>query len=997
MRKILYLTPSLFNNLLSQAVVARAGANYSFLNDAAYTTPLTSEERQYYTQLLNFARNVQAENPVYEPIYHHLLHLYVLNGSRLDLLKTVDRRLRGLAGGHGALLLIGGVSGIGKTSLVMAFEERIHQLGAELIIGRCAEEDRSSYAVWQGVARAASAMGVSLDALPIPLGKGEEAQSSFHLKQALADWLKICAASCPLVILLDDLHWADGDSLEVLNFLTQPVPAPILFIATYRNEETHLKHALYDYLPRLQRNRVVDTLQLGPLTRKDVEDFVTVSQGACTPELVAYLYERAEGHPLFTVSLLDDLSAQGLLTQDGEGRWLPPAHSVSVPGLLRQLITRRVSRLGERVAQILAVGAVVGETWSLKIVEPLVEMSEDELLDAAEKALRAEIITVEDEQAETYRFSHGLIRQVVYTNQLARRRKRLHAQIAVQIEQQAPSNVFALAHHYAEAEQWVKAVDYGLAAGEQAIQRFAFYTGLRWYQQALKAAERAGNAIPPAVHLTLYDKLGRVYLALEQREEAELAYSRMRDIARSGHDLVAEGLALVNLARVRLAQYQFDLAEKTAFEALELAERTREARLLAQAHLSLSALFIYRGQLEQSTSHLHEAQAYIAKLDDATMIGEVYKFQGYLAVWAGQYHEAEVRSQSLLEHAPKLVDPRVRLSGYQNLGWSQIEKGNYREAYLTFSAVFEMEELAKGHHILPRLLNMMGFLHLELGGAQEALAWDQRALAASWTEKSMGNYEMRRYSLLNMATDYLHLGQLDAVRETIARFEAITEAAESVRFRYFNRYQLLMSELYLSQGQDEQAIELAQEARHLAQANGVQKNIAKAHWFEGQALAGLKRSREALEHLEKAVEIADEIQHGSLRWKIRLSLAEVLQKAGKSPDSVLRRARELMEQVTRSLTGSPLQAIFLASPWIRQLETLEQSSPSEKPAYPAGLTPREVEILQLVAKGATNQQVADILHISVRTVNTHMTNILNKIGVDNRTAASAFAVQNKLV
>lgn len=993
----MYLNPSLFNNLLSQALVTCAGANYSFLNDAAYTTPLTSEERQYYTQLLNFARNVQAENPVYEPIYHHLLHLYVLNGSRLDLLKTVDRRLRGLASGHGALLLIGGVSGIGKTSLVLAFQERIHQLGAELIVGRCAEEGRASYAVWQGVTRAASAIGFSLDALPIPLGKGGDAQSSQHLKQALSDWLKTCAASRPLVILLDDLHWADGDSLEVLNFLTQPTPAPILFVATYRNEETYLKHMLYDYLPRLQRNRVVDMLQLGPLTRKDVDDFVTVSQGACTPELVAYLYERAEGHPMFTVSLLNDLIAQGLLTQDREGRWLPPVHSVSVPRLLRQLITQRVSRLGEQVEQMLAVGAVMGETWSLKIVEPLVEMPEDELLEAAEKALRAEIITVEDERAETYRFSHGLIRQVLYTNQLARRQKRLHAQIATQIEQQVPSNVFALAHHYAEAEQWVKAVDYGLAAGEQAIQGFAFYSGLQWYQQALDAAERAGNGLSPAIYIAIYGRLGRTYQSLEHRQEAELAYSRMREIAQNSHDLVAEGQALVNLAGIRVAQYQFDLAEKTAFEALEMAERTKDVRLLAQSHLSLSTLFIYRGQLEKSTSHLQKAQAHIEKLDDATMIGELYKFQGYLAVWAGQYQEAEACSQSLLEQAPKSVDPRVKLSGYQNLGWSQIEKGKYREAYLNFSAVFEMEEIAKGHHILPRLLNMMGFLHLELGGVQEALAWDQRALAASWTEESMGNYEMRRYSLLNMATDYLHLGRVEEAQETIARFEGITEAAESVRFRYFNRYQLLMSELYLSQGQYEQAIELAQEARTLAQANGVQKNIAKSHWFEGQAFMGLKHLREAIEHLEKAVEIADEIQHGSLRWKIRLSLAEGLRKAGQSPVEVIRQARDMIEQTSRSLSGSPLQAIFLASHWVKQLETLEQPQISKKTVYPAGLTQREVEILQLVATGATNQQIAKVLHISVRTVNTHITNILNKTGLENRTAASTFAVQNKLV
>ena len=143
--------------------------------------------------------------------------------------KIIDRRLRGLAEGQGALILISGVSGIGKTSIVMALQERMQQLGAALISGRCAEQERTSYAVWQGVAILASAAGFSLGTLPAPIGNGKEARSSQQLNQALADWLKTCSKSQPLVVLLDDLHWADADSLEVLNYLTsQTVPAPIL-------------------------------------------------------------------------------------------------------------------------------------------------------------------------------------------------------------------------------------------------------------------------------------------------------------------------------------------------------------------------------------------------------------------------------------------------------------------------------------------------------------------------------------------------------------------------------------------------------------------------------------------------------------------------------------------------------------------------------------------------------------------------------------------------
>lgn len=972
-------------------------ANTAFL-DSIYSETLTGIDQQACVQFIDLARSQQSHNPIFESTYYHLLCLYVLNGSRLGLLRIMDRRLRGLLEGQGALLLVTGVSGIGKTSLVLAFQERIQQLGIKFVPVWCSEHGNNAFGLWQDVARSASRAGFPIDVLPAPIGNGQEARSAQQLKQALADWLKSCTASHPLVILLDDLHWADVDSLEVLNFLTQPTPAPVLFIATYRSEETHLKHALYEYLPGLQRNRLVDLLQLGPITQADIERFVTAHHGACTPELATYLHECAEGHPLFTVELLNDLIAQNFLAQDQEGRWLPPTHSISVPGVLKQLITRRVNRMGEQVEQVLAVGAVAGESWSLKNIESVVEMPEGALLDAVEKALRAEIITVENERAETYRFSHGLIRQVLYTNQPVRRRKRLHEQIALQMEQQQPSNVFTIAHHYMEGEQWTKAVEYCLAAGEQDIQRFAFHSGLQWYQQALNAAEHAGNEIAPAKHITMYGRLGRTYLALERRQESEVAYSHMRDIAQSSNDLVAEGQALVSLTHVRIAQYQFDLAEKTAYEALKIGERTGDIRLLAQIHISLSALLIYRGQLAQASSHLQEAQARVEKLDDPMMMSEILKFWGYSTIWAGRYREAVSYSRSLLEHVPNSVDPMVKLSGYQNLGWSQIETGQYHEAYLNFLTVIEMDEISKGHyHILPRVLNMMGYLHLELGGTEEALEWDQRALAASLAAQGQGNYEMRRYSLLNMATDYLHLGKLAEAQETIAQFEAITEASESVRFRYFNRYQLLMSELHLTQQKYEQAIELAQEARKLATSNGVLKNTVKSHWLEGQSLAGLRRHDQALAHLEKAISLADEIQHGSLRWKIRLTLASVLRKTGRTPDKTLRQARELMDTTIRSLAGSPLQAIFLDSFWVSLLENLEQNPTPEKVVYPAGLTQREVEILQLVAKGATNQQIANILHVSVRTINTHMTNILNKTGCKNRTAASAFAIQHKLV
>ncbi len=350
-----------------------------------------------------------------------------------------------------------------------------------------------------------------------------------------------------------------------------------------------------------------------------------------------------------------------------------------------------------------------------------------------------------------------------------------------------------------------------------------------------------------------------------------------------------------------------------------------------------------------------------------------------------------------LDSPKKPVTPSRIAGAYQNLSFVQIESGQYHEAHQNIRATLEtIKDSGTHHHQKPRLLNLMGYLYLELGDAQEALVWDQKALEAI-RDTHYQSLEMRRYSLLNQATDYLHLGKIDEALDRIAQFEAIREGVEFVNFRYFNRYQLLLCEFYFMQNRCDQVIELAQEARSLAQSKGMLKNIAKSHWFEGQALASLMRFDEALEHLEKAIAIVDGIQHGSLRWKIRLSLAAALIKAGESPVAVLRQARELIDQAAHSLAQSPLQQIFLSSQWVKQIEELEQAPTPERLTYPAGLTGREVEVLRLVARGATNQQVADALRISVRTVNTHITNILNKTGCENRTAASAFAIQHHLV
>ncbi len=237
-----------------------------------------------------------------------------------------------------------------------------------------------------------------------------------------------------------------------------------------------------------------------------------------------------------------------------------------------------------------------------------------------------------------------------------------------------------------------------------------------------------------------------------------------------------------------------------------------------------------------------------------------------------------------------------------------------------------------------------------------------------------------------------------------------------------NRYQLLQAELALARGQFEQALAYSQVARAEAEHKEMLKNVAKGHLYQGQALLGLERPEDAAKPLRQAVDIADQIGHGALRWKTRLRLAEAHLTLGEPNAELYDQALSQVEVISNHLTDDRLRRTFLAMPLIielkanahsarnktplsssaaQELETQDHPASSAKPFAtddnPAGLTPREVEVLQLVAQGLTNRQIGETLHISVRTVNTHVTNLLNKIGCDNRTAATAFALQHKLV
>lgn len=972
------------------------------------------ETQKAYKEALTCTRILHQYDPSREADLRRLIHLYVLSGSRADALDAMRRRFDQAVQGQGSLALIRGVAGIGKTSLAQVCAAWTGRQNTTFARGRCYEYGVTlPFSPWQEVlASLAETTGVTPEALPAPFGNGPPVQAADALIQTFTTYLHQLASEQPLVLLLDDLHWADQDTLNLLEYVTRHIRSlPLLILITYRSEEIQPGHPLYAFLPILQRDRPTETIRLTALDLDDTRRLIESHLGPCSLGLVHYLQERAEGHPLFLVELLSDLAEEELLTQDSRGRWLPPAQDMPVPTLLRQVIAQRVARLDHQGEEMLNVAAVVGETWELPVVEAILKWPEDALLAALESALTARLVESEDERRERYRFSHGLIQEVLYRRQLPRRRRKVHSQIGVLLEEQLhrdsgssdanySDRVGAVAHHYYQAERWSQAFEYSREAGDIAYQRYALHSVVKLYNQALDAARQAGHAIAPDLRLKPYEKLGEAHYLLNQKEEAVKTYTQMVEVARAANDKTAEAHALFRLADSQERMYTPDRSAQTRHTALELAKEIAEPSLLALNHLNLGHHYLTTGDLNQTQHHLVEAERFARTSDKNLLLMESLRYQAYVAIFWGEYSKANQLAQDVFERAQATSNAPIRVNACWLHGFALTEQGHYERARgVLLKGLDTVDEIGEYHYYLNRLRNSLGYLHRELGDFETAMRWNQRALAENQQDNTIRSYECACYSLLDLATNQLEAGQPEAAMAYFQEFETVFSQADYAWYRYSNRAQLFQAELALAQGAYVRALEHVAKATQLAQAKTMRKNVVKSLLYRGQALLGLQRQEEAVTNLQQAVTLADQIGHAGLRWKTRLQLAKAFARQGRPNEALYREARAMVNDIADNLQNPHLKSTFLNLPLVVALHKKAQhlTETFETQELLVGLTPREIEVLRLVAQGLTDRQISETLHIAVRTVNTHVTNILNKTGCENRTAAATFAAQNNLI
>ncbi len=567
-----------------------------------------------------------------------------------NLRRGVDEALSGRA----RIFTLMGEPGIGKTRLCEELTTYASMRGAQVLWGRCYEgEGAPPYWPWvqmirshahecdpqilmsemgpaaTHIAEVVSEVRARLPGLPEATPLDPE-QARFRLFDGIASFLRNASAHRPLVLVFDDLHWADKPSLMLLQFLARELGDDRLFVlATYRDVELGRQHPLSETLAELARNNRIERVPLGGLGEADVARFIEDSAGIEPPAgLIAAVFRETEGNPFFVTEVVRLLASDRRLEKANEvASW-----SLEVPQGVREVVGRRLNGLSEDCNETLAIASVIGRDFEAAVLRRCAACSEDRVLELIEEALSARLLQAIPGSLGRYRFSHALVRETLYEELSTPRRVRLHARVSEVLEEhyagRSGSHLAEISHHAFQAIQ----------TGDAA--------------HAVAAARRAGDFA--------CDQLAH--------EEAALHYERAAQALEAADTPDPDELCELVVRRAELQQMAGEsaAARETALHGAELARQLGSADYLGRAALAYGGfMFIEMGRSDQTMVALgQEALAALGDSDSALRVKLLRRLESELG-WSD--HQDAVRlHEEAVRVARRLGDPGALIDAFIN-------------------------------------------------------------------------------------------------------------------------------------------------------------------------------------------------------------------------------------------------------------------------------------------------------------------------------------------
>ena len=950
--------------------------------------------------------------------------------------------------GSGRVVLVSGDAGIGKSALITDVEDQAREQCFPVHIGYCVNSDTpAAYGPWIELTSIARLSEESPSGIVAGLTGDPGTTDIFVEVERL---ITSARSECPVVLVLEDVHWADQASLNLFLALSRHIDRmPALLIATYRPLETETNSPFAQALPDFHRLHQAERIKLTPL---GLSALIALAREryrlnpADSGRLGRYLLRYAGGNPFYTYELLETLELQGLIRTRGESVNIGHLHEAVIPPIVEQLVQTRIAEIDDALQRHLQIAAVLGERFFYDHWLALCEADEEDLQEAITVAVDARVLAPSTNRS-MLAFNHALIQETLYQAIPATERRALHRRIGEMLMGQPDADVEAIAHHLSQCDA-PEAIDWLIEAGDRAYYAHAWVVARARFREALSKVPEKSDALECRAwllyRLAMTERWEQQLTALQHLQEAEKLSQTLGDRLLEAYCSFFQGSVYWFRNESARARPYLDASVEMLEQAPPGGDTSRYATTLYgyveeegidldtfnPIQGSITIIFASAGWHRDAVA---SGRAFLNAYGDveidsrtaAKTYGDVYAGLGLSFAVLGRPDEARSYSAKAAEayDLPNLASLtrlqmiRHVLVPYFSTNRRDIEdqKREIERIHDSIEGLFTFDfrlMTATSQHRLMLLQGDWNAAERHATYGQELLknayrddaattlaelarlrgcfdqAWEfiERVLPEGPDEKPGSMRYLVGLYAVHVAANLA----LDESNVTLAR-QWIDTHVRWVRWGDAHlgqaEHRLLEARYQLMLGNAEGAEVFAQEAFDIACNPEQPLALVASRRVLGSLAGRTGRYEEAAEHLAFALDMArkSEARYEAALVEIeQLALSTVPSSTAAAPEDP-GELRDYLESID-------------ARPALDRLATIEKRHlpVSSLPNGFASLTPRELDVLRMVASGLPNADIADRLSISPRTVTTHLSSIYRKLDTSSRTAITRIAIEHGL-
>jgi tetratricopeptide (TPR) repeat protein/predicted Ser/Thr protein kinase len=852
--------------------------------------------------------------------------------------------------GRGYTLFLTGEAGVGKSRLMRVVAAEAHGKKIPVLWGRCLfrEEgvpyhafvsafktgfDLSEHQLISALAANAQAQGISFENRLVQLKSFlnvGHAEANLVNKEQLWDSvltaLRVLAARQPLLVIIDDLQWADRTTSGLFAFLSRNITASrIQLVGIYRpgewsNDREISSTVLDNTVRQLRIENLADQIDLPRLSHEETGHLTgsLLDNRPVEKGIVDVVHRSTQGNPLFVTEVVNLLKTNKAIEYTGAvWKARQPMLETAIPSKLRDGVLQRLSALSREEQRVLEVASCDGDYFRSETVASCLGLDRLTLLTMLQSLEKNHHLI--RHEARRYRFDCPLFRQVVYEEMLIELREEYHRMIGSWLvraypdsEEHAPQ----IASHFLAAGLPVEALPYLVRAAHRARILYATEEALRLYTQAREILEQQ-HETDPAMSISVLEGLGDVLTSLGHVSEANGLYAQLLGKARAGRVLDAEARALYKLADTFRVLGQTEEAVRHGEEAVALAHGQG---MQIEEIMSLNTLgFIYSNRiadypraLELYTRALHQAEAAGDLRSQATSLSNI----GLVQWHRGEYSATIEPFERALALQRSIGDTKGLATTLNFAGLSYHRLGEYEKALSYHNESLRVKESITDYPAIPGSLNNIGEVYRDLGDTARAVGYHERGLALAREQHNPG---AECDNLRDLAADYLEAGDLTAAESHIT--QVLHLAQEKGLTWYIARAYIILSDIAAARGDGEHAAQYSQEA--VRSAFELHANELKIEALRSRAgvVAREGDTEEAIRLLSQAIAIAESVGHRLFLWRMyasRARLEEVLHRNSEGAAS-LATARALLREGIAKFKDVELRNLYLNSNKVKEV------------------------------------------------------------------------------